>query len=167
MKPSKQAVIITFILSVGLFFIGLYTWGRFFDLILPIVGNVKYLSTSMTGQFRYSMLFGLTLALIPVATILIWRFAPVFSKQGRILTVCIIILAMTLTVFSRREIIKAKATNLQTTTILDYSDPSNPQQKTIESGIPIESLNFELFALAGLIVGSLIAFFSLRQNKTD
>ena len=165
MKLSKQAVIIAIILSVALFFIGLYTWGNFFDLILPIVGNVKYLSTSMTGQFRYSMLFGLTLALIPIATILIWRFAPVFKKQRRVLTVCIIILALTVAVFARREIIKSKATNLQPTTILDYSDPSNPQPKTIESGIPIETLNFELFALAGLIVGSLIAFFSLRQNK--
>jgi hypothetical protein len=166
MKPSKQAVIIAIILSAGLFFIGLYTWGKFFDLILPIVGNVKYLSTSMTWQFKYSKLFGLTLALIPIATILIWRFAPIFNKQRRILTVCIIILALTVAVFSWREIIKAKATNLQPTTILDYSDPSNPQPKTFESGIPIESLNFELFALGGLIVGSLIAFFSLRQNKT-
>lgn len=168
MKYSKQLIIITIILSsVILFFVGLYTWSTFFELILPIVGNVKYWSTSLTGQFRDSMLFGLSLALIPIATILVWRVGPVFTKQRKALAVFIIILSMVVAVFGRREMIKLHAKNLQATTILNYSNPSNPDPKTIETGIPIETLNFELFIFGGLIVGSLIAFFSLRQNIND
>jgi hypothetical protein len=71
---------------------------------------------------------------------------------------------MTASVLVRREMIKSQAKNLPPTTVLDYTDPVNPQPKTIESGIPVSTLKFELFALAGLVTGSVISFFSLRQK---
>lgn len=165
MKPSKQTVVIAIIVAVVLFFVGLSTWGKLLALLLPIVGNTKYLSTSMAGQFRNSILFGFTLALIPIATIFIWRFAPVFKPQRRVLTGCIIIVVMTISVLVRREMVKLKATNLPPTTTIDYSDLSNSQSRAIESGIPIETVKFELFACAGLVIGGIIAFFTLRENK--
>ncbi len=164
MKPSTRTIIIAIILSIALFFIGQYSWGDIFITILPIVGNVKYLETSLNGQFINSMFFSLILALTPIVTILIWKFAPIFNTQRKILTVCIIVLTMTASVLVRREMIKSQAKHLQPTTVLDYTDPANPQPKTIESGIPVSTLKFELFALAGLITGSVISFFSLRQK---
>ena len=131
---------------------------------LPIVGDVKYQADTMTAPFRQSLLFALTLALIPISSILIWRFAPVLAAQKKILTIGIILIAIILSVATRREMIKYQARHLQPTTILDYSDATNPQPKTIESLIPISTLNFELFALAGLLTGSIISFFTLRQN---
>lgn len=133
--------------------------------ILPVVDNVKYLTTSMTGQFQDSLIFSLTLALTPIATILIWKFAPVFRTQRRILTACIIILAMTISVLARREMIKSQARNLQPTTVIDYSDPDVPTNKSIEALIPLPTLKFEIFALIGLIGGGIISYFSLKEKS--
>ena len=166
MKPSTKTVIIAIILSIALFVVGQYTWGKLFFLLLPIVGDVKYFETSLNGHFINSMMFSLTLALIPIATIIIWRFAPVIKAQRKILTVCIIVLVVTISVLVRREMIKSRARHLQPTTVLDYTDPANPQPKTIERGIPVSTLNFELFALAGLVIGSVVSFFSFRQKTT-
>jgi len=131
---------------------------------LPKVGDVKYQADTLTAPFRQSLGFALTLALIPISAILIWRFAPIFATQKKILTVVIIVIAMTLSVVARREMIKYQARHLQPTTVLDYSDPTNPQPKTIESLISVSTLNFELFALAGLVTGCIISFLSLRQK---
>lgn len=165
MKPSTQTIIITIILSVVLFFIGQYLWSDFFISILPIVDNVDYFDSSLNIHFINTIVFSLTLALIPITTVLIWKYAPVLKTQRKFLTVCIIILAMTFSVFVRREMIKYQANHLQPTTVLDYTDPANPQPKTIKSGIPVSTLKFELFTLVGLVTGSIISFFSLRQKN--
>lgn len=164
MKTSTRTIFIALILSIALFFIGQYSWTDIFITMLPIVGNVKYFETSLNGQFINSMFFSLTLALIPIVTILIWKFAPIFNTQRKILAVCIIVLTITTSVLVRREMIISQAKRLQPTTVLDYTDPANPQPKIIESGIPFSTLKFELFAFAGLITGSVISFFSLRQK---
>ena len=164
MGTSKQTTIIAIILSVMLLIIGFQIWGSLFILILPIVGDVKYFATALGSEFRYSLLFGLTLALIPIATILIWKFAPIFTTGRKLLTIGVIVLTITSAIFIRREMIKSQARNLPLTTFLDYSDPNNPRQKTIESGIPISTLRFEEFALGGLVAGSFIAFFLLKEK---
>ena len=164
MKLSTKRIIYTIILSIVLFFVGQYSWGNIFVALLPIVGDVKYFETSLSGQFTNSLLFSLTLALIPIVTILIWKFAPIFKTQRKILSVCIIVIAVTVALLARREMIKYQARHLQPTTILDYSDPSNPQPKTIETGIPVSTLKFEIFALVGLVTGGVISFFTLRQR---
>lgn len=165
MQSSTRTIIITIILSIALLFTGKYLWVDIFFTLLPIVGNVKYIETSLHGQFINSIFFSLTLASIPIVTILIWKFAPIFYTRRKILVVCIIVLTMTASVLVRREMIKSQAKHLQPTTVLDYTDPENPQPKTIESSIPVSTLKFELFALAGLITGSVISFFLLRQKK--
>jgi hypothetical protein len=167
MKPSMRIIIFAIVSSIILFVVGLSTWSSFFTLMLPIVGDTKYFDTSFDTPFRNSMLFSLTLALIPIATILIWRYGPVINTQRKFLTVCIILIAMATSALVRHEMIKSKARNLQPITILDYSDPANPTHKTIESGIPVDTLNFELFVLAGLITGSIISFLTLRQKTIN
>ncbi len=131
---------------------------------LPIVGDVKYQANTLTAPFRQSLVFALTLALIPISAILIWRYAPIFSTPNKILTVVIVVITMTLSVVSRQEMIKYQARHLQPTIVLDYSDPTNPQPKTIEALIPVSTFNFELFALAGLVTGCIISFFLFRRK---
>src|SRR5262245_26499516 len=121
-----RTLISTIIISIVLFIIGFYTWGRFLEFILPAVGNVTYYATSFGTDFRNSLLFSLTLALIPLATILIWKLAPVINKQRKVLTVCVILLSMIALVWTRREIIKAQARNLRHITELVSSDPNIP-----------------------------------------
>ena len=167
MKPSIRIIIIAIVSSIALFVVGLSTWNSFFTLMLPIVGDTRYLATSLGTSFRNYILFSLTLALIPIATILIWKYGPVINTQRKFLTVCIILIAMTTSALIRHEMIKSKARNLQPTTVIDYSDPGNPVPKTIESGIPVDTLYFELFILVGLIAGSIISFLTLKQKTIN
>ena len=165
MKLSTRIVVVAVILSVALFVIGTYSWGDIFTALLPRIGNTGYLDTNLTGRFSSSTLFGLTLALIPIVTIVIWRFAPVVNAQRRILTVCIIVLAIIASVQIRREMIKLQARDMQSTIVLDYSDPVQPRPQAITNGIPVSNLKFEVFALAGLLAGAIISFFSVRQKN--
>ena len=163
-KLSTQTIIIAAILSIVLFVVGWYSWGDIFIALLPIGGNVNYFETSFSGQFSNSLLFSITLALLPIATIFIWKFAPIFRTHRKILTLCIIVIAMIVSVLLRREMIKYRARHLQPTTILDYADPSDPRPMTIETGIPVSTIHFEIFTFGGLVLGSLISFLSLRQR---
>jgi hypothetical protein len=131
MKLSTSTIIIAIILSIALLFAGQYSWGSIFIALLPIVGDVKYFETSLAGQFINSLLFSLTLALIPIATILIWKSAPILKTQRKILTVFIIVIAVTFSVIARREMIRYQVRHLKPTTVLDHTDPSNPQPKKI------------------------------------
>lgn len=167
MKPSIKTILIAIILSVILFIIGVESWGSIFTLLLPIVGDVKYASTDLGSMIQGSLLFSLALALIPIVTVLIWKFASVETRQKKALTVLIILVTITSFVVIRREMIKYQARHIQPTTVLDYSDPANPQPKAIEVHIPVSTLNFELYALAGLVAGSLISFFTLRERTAQ
>lgn len=164
MKLSTPTIIIAIILSIALFFAGQYLWGNIFTALLPIVGDVKYFETSLAGQFINSLFFSLTIALIPIATILIWKFAPILKTQRKVLTVFIIVIAVTVSIIVRREMIRYQASQSQSTTFLYHTESSNPQPKTIESGIPVSKIYFEVFAFAGLVIGSVISFLSLRQR---
>lgn len=164
MKLSTPTIIIAIILSIALFCTGQYLWGNIFIALLPIVGGVKYFEASLAGQFINSLFFSLTIALIPIATILIWKCAPIVKTQRKVLTVFIIVIAVTVSIIVRREMIRYQARQLQSWTVLDYTDPSNPQPKAIECGIPVSKIYFEVYAFAGLVIGSVISFLSLRQR---
>jgi hypothetical protein len=165
MRLSRQTIILTVFLAVVLFFIGMYTWNLWLVLILPKFADVIYLSSGFGNPFINSLLFSITLALIPVTTVLIFRYSPIYVTWRKILAVCVIIILMTASVLTRREMIISRAKSLQPTRVLDYSDPPKPHRKTIEYGIPLSTLKFELFAFAGLVVGGCVSFLFLSQPK--
>ena len=164
MKLSRQTIRVAVILSILLFIVGLYTWGNIFVALLPIVGAVKYLDAGLSSQYINMLLFCLTLALIPIATILVWKLASIVKTNKKILTVCLIFAGITVSVLLRREMIKYQARHIQPMTVLDYSDPRNPHLKALDIGIPVSTINFEGYALAGLVAGAVISFFAFRPR---
>lgn len=165
MRFSFKTIIVTVLISVTLLFVGFFSWDKIFDLLLPNVEEVKYLSTSFTESFRQILVFSLTLALIPISSILIWRFAPIISIKKKILTIVIIFVSIVFFIAIRREMIKYYARHLEPTSVIDHFDTSdNPQFKKTENRIPVSTLIFEWYAFAGLITGSFISIVSLRAK---
>jgi hypothetical protein len=162
MKLSKQTIVIAIILSIVLFAAGICIWDKLYMLILPKIGNVKYFETSMTGQYIIFFLPCLALALIPIAAILVWRYAPVFSMQRKLLSVGIITGVMIISVLARREMISYKARQLELSALVDLPNPSGP----VQIGIATSELRFEQYILGGLIAGSIISFFVLREKNS-
>jgi hypothetical protein len=164
-KLSKATISLAIILSVILFFIGLFIYGPFTVLMLPHVNRVKY-QADVEGFFKNTLLFSCTLALIPVVTILIWRFGPVISKGKRMLTALIIVFAILISVLARRGMIKSEANGLPGTNTGKFSS-DGPETGTVVSLIPMKILYFDLFAFTGLLAGSIIAYYTLRSAKNS
>lgn len=145
-----KTLIATGITAILLFIIGFLTRDYLFSLCIPDMEYITFSVTSINSQFNMLLLFSFTLAFIPIAAVLLWKFAPVVSSMRKTLSVIIIILGMITSVFIRRELIK----------FADYSIDSN-----IKSLIPIQQLQFEFYALVGLIAGCVAAYVLLREKK--
>jgi hypothetical protein len=146
----KRTFIIGAILSTALFIIGFMSWGGIFITLLPEIDGV-YITDDPGGvQFRSNLLLGFTLALIPLATIFIWKLGPVSSPGKRTLSVAIIVTGIIFSVFLRRELLKFVAVPI------DYN---------IRLEIPLEQVKFDFYALVGLIVGSVLAWLILKDKK--
>jgi hypothetical protein len=165
MKLSKSTIITAFIISIALFFIGMYIWGDVLIALLPIVGDSKYIDTSMKGQFNDTFLFGGIVALIPLFAIFVWRFAPIITPPRRIVVVMVIIAAMVVAVLLRREIIKKALKEKASMSVLDYTEPTRPVARPAQPTFPFNEVYFEYFLLGGLIVGALLSLVILREKE--
>jgi hypothetical protein len=67
---------------------------------------------------------------------------------------------MIISVLARRKMIKYKARQLESAAVVDVPHPSGP----VQIGIAVSELKFEQYILGGLVAGSLISFFALRQK---
>jgi hypothetical protein len=162
-----RRTILTIISSIILLIIGFYTWNSLFTLLLPKIGEVKYLSDSFTWGFRSSLIFGLSLAIIPILLSLVWKLTPVKNTQSKLLSSGIVLFVMAASLFSRREMIKFRAKNLMPEMGSFYSDHGELIQKPILVGIPLDSLNFEYYALIGVMVGCIVSFLMLRKKPNS
>jgi len=161
-KVSRTGIIIAIILSVIFLMAGFIFYGPFYVKMLPKVAGVKYLVSEPGHSFRNVVLFAWTLGLIPIISFLIWKYGQVTGAGKRMLTILIIILNIFLPVMARRQMIKAEAQLMANMAQISKDDTNTP---AIESLIPMEHLHFEIYAFAGLLAGSVIAFYTVRSGK--
>lgn len=165
MKVTKVTIVVAFIIGIILFVAGMSTWSSFLNAVLPAGNGITYIDTSLNTSFLNSLVFCVALLLIPFAAVLVWKFAPIFSDQRKFFTVCIIVLSMVVSVFIRREVIKPQIRKMESSTMSDYSDPANPVQENFMGGFPVNDLKFEYFLLVGLVAGSAISLFVLKEKE--
>jgi len=146
------------ILAIALFIIGFYTYGDFLMWTLPKNNGLKFSVNTFSGQFKQIIGFSLTLALIPISAGLLWRYAPILKGQRRIFSVLIIIISISLFAYIRHLSIAIEASkSLQ----LGSSSIDGIPFQTI----PLERFNITTYMFFGLIAGSIISYFLLRESK--
>src|SRR5688500_9188700 len=96
MTLSKTTIIVATILFIAIFLLGMLSYSSFFFLTLPRIDGVVYQANSVTGGFTMPLIYSLTFATIPIATILLWKRANIHSATKRILVpmvlfICIVI----------------------------------------------------------------------------
>lgn len=153
MKSTKSTILITIIISIVLFFAGLFSYGSFISFTLPKTTNIIFVTTDFKDSFKQPLYFGLTLALIPLAALFLWRMGSISAINKKILSIGILLVCMILFMVARREMIIFQANHLTTSSAERFKIP-----------MPFASIKFELFALAGLLAGGIISFFALRQK---
>jgi len=149
------------IIAIALFIIGFLTYGDFLTWTLPKMNGLKFTVNTFSGQFKAIIEFSLTLALIPISAGLLWRYAPILKVQRRVLTVLIIIISICLFAYIRYQSIANEATNYLR---------HGPQQIDVieyQMSIPLERFNIATYMFFGLIAGSAISYFLLRESKNS
>lgn len=157
MKQSKTAIILAIAISVILFLTGFLTSGIIYVYLLPKVDNVFYQDAELNGHFISTLIFSVTLALIPILLLLTWRLSPITEKRKKAASVVTVVLCMATSLVVRQQIIKSYLSKLAITMNL-----SNEKSHII---YPIDKVNFELYLVLGLCVGCVVSYFLYKQEK--
>ena len=147
---TRRTIIISGILAITLFIVGFLSWGKILISILPELDGGSYQRLELFSGFTSCLLFGFTLALIPIGSVWLWKAGSIISTRKRMLSILVMVAGMIISVFLRRELIKF------VTVPIDYN---------IQLNVPIEQVKFDFYALVGVILGGVVAWLLFREKK--
>ena len=151
--------LITIILAIALFVIGFLIADDFIFWTLPQKSGLQYQVNTFAGQFKEMIGFPLILALLPISIAILWKHAPILNIQRRILTILIIILSICIFGFIRYQRVASEVALLQQFSL--QSIEGIPFQTSIQ----LERFSLTTYMFFGLIAGSIISYFLLREPK--
>lgn len=158
MKHPNTTIILTILVSIGLFVFGIFSFGNIYETLLPKVDNGFYQVTELDGQFKTSLIFSLVLSLTPIFIWLTWRVASITLIRNRIFSILTVVVCMILAILLRQQSIKFYFRGL--------SSHENASSDNIRMNYPIDTVHFEYYLLGGLCVGCIISYFLFRQKKS-
>ncbi len=157
MSDSGKIYIQTLILAVALFILGQIVFIKFFQFLEPNVNGVLFQISERKGKIKTSLLFSLTLALVPILLILTWQLSPISllsKKIGSGLTILIFIL---LAIWVHRQAVKSYFSKIDKELI-----SANNNTNVI---YPIDPAPFVYYMFAGLLLGCVVSYFFFHQRK--
>ncbi|HWN88419.1 MAG TPA: hypothetical protein VNM35_05135 [Chitinophagaceae bacterium] len=158
MKLSKTIYIWTIGFSIVLFLLGQLLFLKIFKLFEPHVEGILFQITEHQATLKTSILFSLSLFLIPIFIVLTWRLAHITSLNKKIASALFILTLIVIGIFARHQEVKIYFTTVVRPVLL-----TNGKTNVI---YPIDPRNFVYYMLAGLIIGCILAFvFFKRRNK--
>jgi hypothetical protein len=158
LKLSKTIYIWTLGFSIVLFVAGQLLFIKAFKFFEPQVEGILFQITEHQATLKTSILFSLSLFLIPILIVLTWRLAHITSLHKKIASAFLILIFMIIGIFARHQEVK-----IYFTTIVKPALLTNNKTSVI---YPIDPINFVYYILAGLIIGCILAFiFFKRRNK--
>lgn len=160
MRLSKITIIVTIILFVVLFLVGMRSYSSFFNLTLPKIDGVVYQADSAAGSFTMPLIYSLTIATIPVATILLWKRANIHSATKRVLVPLILLVCIAITSLLRQYKL---TTEIKKTAEITRSINEQTNENT-KTTISVDKLDMEKYMLIGLIAGIIVVYFTMRPK---
>jgi hypothetical protein len=132
----------------------------FFSSTLPKIDGVVYQANSITQGFAMALVYSLTIAAIPIVTILLWRQANVHSMTGKIIVPLILIVCIVTATLLRQYTLKAEIK--KTAEITQSINEQN--NENIKTAISLDKLDIEKYMLLGLFAGIVVAYLAMRQK---
>ncbi len=148
--PKKIGIVTG--LFIALFMTGLYTYGNFMNWFMPRIEGFTYTMNSLSGQFNSSILYAMTLALIPVAAVFTWHYASLSSPVKRVMSILIMLISAFVAAYARQQWLIA--------TFTSYKLPEPIQQE-----IPFERLQITAYLFIGFLTGVLISCLLLKKRS--
>ncbi len=155
MKYTKPLFIL--LLSTILFVLGQAVFIGLFGFFEPKIDGITFQIIERRMGLKTSILFSITLALVPVLVVLTWQLSPVISAGKRLASVLIILIFMISAIGIRHQEVKTFFNTVVKKIIL-----SNGSHAV---NYPIDPVNFVYYMIGGLCTGCIVSFFLFRRKK--
>ena len=158
MKLTRQLYIRILLISVALFIVGQFIFKPFFEFLEPGFDLITFNVIEIQKGIRTSLLFSLTLFLIPIFILLTWRLSQVIASRKKTESVLIILVFIAASLWIRHIEVKSYYTYLLHNNLIYIKDkfPVNA---------PIDPVNFVYYMFGGLCIGCIFSFFLVRQKN--
>ena len=160
MRLTTTSIIVSIILSIIVFIFGMMSHSSFFSWTLPKIACVVFQTGSLSQGFSMSLIYSLTLAAIPFATVLLWRKAKIQSVTNRILIPLVLIFCIAIITALRHFWVSSE--------IRRFAEMAQPvasaNNENLRSTVSLSYLEFEKYMAVGLLVGIVVVYFSMRQK---
>ena len=139
----------TLLLSIALFILGQLLYVKAFKFFEPAVDGILFQITEGKAILKTSLLFSLSLALIPILIVLTWRFSHLISLNKKFASALIILFFIVLGIFARHQQVKMYFTTVVKPAVLTNG--------TTNMTYPIDPVNFVYYIFFGLLIGCIVS----------
>jgi hypothetical protein len=158
MKPTRQLYIRILLISVTLFILGQFIFKPFFEFLEPGFDLITFNVIEIQKGIRTSILFSLTLFLIPIFILLIWRLSQVTTPSKKTESVFVILFFIAASLWIRHIEVKSYYTYLLHNNLIYLKD-------NLPVNAPIDPVNFVYYMFGGLCIGCIFSYFLVRQKN--
>ncbi len=159
MNPSKTIYIWTFVLSIAFFVTGKLLFFEAFSFFEPSIDGIIFQITEHNEGLKTSILFSLSVALMPVLIVLTWRLAHIISINKKVASALIILIFVAISIFVRHQQVKIYFITVVKPALLTNDRPNITY--------PIDPVVFVYYIFAGLIIGCFVSciLFKKKHHK--
>lgn len=145
-------------IAASLFLLGQLFFVKFFHFAEPSIPGIAFQVIERPAPIKTSILFSLTLALIPILLVCIWRLRYIVSPLKKILSIITIFIFLAFSIFLRHEAVK-----IYFTTVVK---PVIAPNDTMNINYPIDPVRFVYNMLCALVISciALYCLFAFRRN---
>jgi len=158
MNPPKTLYSWTFIVSIALFALGQLLFVKAFNFFEPQVDGILFQITEHSATLKTSVLFSLSIALIPILIVLTWRIGHIISLNKKIGSALLSLIFIGLGIFARHQEVK-----IYFTTVIKPALLTNGRTSV---SYPIDPVNFVYYIFAGLFIGCVVSYIFFKKRKT-
>ena len=156
MNPSKTIYIWTFVVSIAFFIAGRLLFLKAFNFFEPSVDGIVFQIIEHNEVLKTSILFSLTVALMPLLVVLTWRHAHIISIDKKVASALIILIFVTIGIFARQQQVKIYFIKVVKPALLTSDKPSITY--------PIDPVVFVYYIFACLFIGCFVSYILFRKK---
>ena len=127
---------------------------KFFE---PHVDGILFQITEHRSALITSLLFSMSLFLIPILIVLTWRLAHITSLTEKVISVLMILTFVVIGIFARHQQVKIYFTSVVRPALLTNGRRS--------INYPIDPVNFVYYIFAGLIIGCMVCYILFKKKE--
>lgn len=157
LNPSRTIYIWTFVVSIAFFVLGQLLFVKAFNFFEPQVDGIFFQITEHRRILKTSILFSLSVALVPVFIVLTWKPAHITSINKKIASALMILIFIAIGIFARHQQVK-----IYFTTVIKPALLTNGKTSVT---YPIDPVNFVYYIFSGLFIGCIVSYISFKKKK--